>query len=218
MKTQAFALALLLVPSAALADSPVSAGAVMVGLNLGELPWGGSFKPGLMLGYQWNDYIYTGVTYQMGDSIRRDEGSFNATGIGLEGLTRSEEDVAGRFMASARIRPHRLAPFATLGVIYNGRDSETSSFMDGTTVVQSRPSAWRPAIGLGYEYTLDSGVSMHVEWAGWVFERPSPEAYLSGGERTPEQEAEVMARIDENFKDHITNSYHLFSMGMGYAF
>lgn len=211
-----FAIAFL-VPSPALADSDVTDGAVVVGVNLGELPWGGSFKPGLTLGYQWNDYVYTGVTYQIGDSIRRDSGSFNASGIGIDGITRSEEDVSGRFMASVRVRPHRLSPYATLGVVYNGRDTETTSYEDGTTVVQSRPGAWRPAIGLGYEHTLDNGISMHVEWAGWVFERPSPDVTVTGGGRTPDEQAALLERIDSNFKSHITNSYHLFSVGVGYA-
>lgn len=190
----------------------------MVGLNLGELPWGGSFKPGVSLGYQLNEYAYAGLTYQLGDSIRRDEGSFNATGIGLDGLMRSEEDVSHRFMASVRLRPHRLAPYASLGMVYNGRDTETSSYMDGTTVVQSRPSAFRPALGVGYEYTLDSGVSLNVEWAGWVFDKPTPEVTLTGGQRSASEEAALRERIDDNFKSHITNSYHMFSMGAGYAF
>ena len=218
MKKHMLLIAMSLLLAGSASADPDERGAIVVGLNLGELPWGGSFKPGITVGYQWNDYVYTGITYQIGDSIQRDGGSFNATGFGLDGLMTSEEDVSSRAMASVRLRPHRLAPFATLGLVYNGRDTETSTYSDGTTVVQSRAGAWRPAIGLGYEYTFDGGMSIHVEWAGWVFEKPDPDVSIAGGGRDAAQEAELRERINKNFKDHITNSYHLFSMGVGYSF
>ena len=140
-----------------------------MGIELGELPWGGSFKPGLSIGYHVDELPYLDASYQIEDQIRRDGSSFNVKNTGLTGIALSSEEVAPRAHFGIRLRPHRLAPFASLGLIYNGVDEETMQFdarsrtigegwYDGElSLVQRRPQAFRPALGLGYSYTFDWG-------------------------------------------------------------
>lgn len=203
----------------------------MVGLHLGELPWQGSFKPGLSLGYHLNDLVYFGALFQIGDEIRRDATSFNVQNTGLDGLLKSSETVAPRAFVGARVRPHRYAPFASLGVVYNGADVETMDFdarariigtssYEGTlTIRQQRPAAFRPAIGVGYSYTFGSGLEVSTAWSGWIFGRPGLELDIdSESVLSSADEASLRHTINEGFGSTITNKYHIFHIGAGYAF
>ncbi len=205
--------------------------AFMVGVHLGELPWGGSFKPGLSIGYYLNELVYFGAMYQVGDSIRRDGMSFNVENTGLGGLVRSSEDVSSRGFLGVRLRPHRYAPFASLGMVYNGADTETMVFDERTrsvgngsydgaiTIVQTRQSALRPAIGLGYSYEFDFGLQLSTAWSGWLFEKPSANIEVeSDTPLTAADEAALREHISDGFGSTITNKYHIFHLGVGYVF
>jgi len=222
MKTVAPLLFAMALPSVALAQQTEPSrnldGAFYVGLNLGELPWGGSFKPGLEVGYHFNDLVYVGATYQIADDIRRDGSSFNASGIGLGDPVDSHESVGGRFLIHTRLRPHRHSPFLSVGLVGNGEDTETSSYADGTTVVQTRPRGVRPSLGLGYDFTFDNGLALNVLWSGWVFDIPSPTVQIRGGSRTKDEEEALRQKVNDNFRDSITNAYHVFALGAGYTF
>lgn len=212
-------------------DSPLD-GAWMVGVNLGELPWQGSFKPGITLGYHFNDYSYVGAIYQVSDSIARDGTSFNAAGIGLDGIESSRESVGQRFLLQGRLRPHRLSPYLSVGLVFNGEDTETTRFdarsrtigegtyAGGLEVVQRRPAAVRPAFGLGYGYTFDFGLSLATEWTGALQEwTPAPEVTLrSDAALSVDDEGALRTRIRDNFGSSITNVYHLFHITAGYVF
>ena len=220
-----------LTSTAAAADGDDLEEAWMVGIHLGELPWQGSFKPGLSVGYHLNELVYFGALFQIGDEIRRDSSSFNVQNAGLDGLVKSSETVASRAFVGVRLRPHRYSPFASLGLVYNGADVETMEFdareraigngsYDGTvTIRQERPAAFRPAIGLGYSYTFDSGLELSSAWSGWVFGRPGlsldihSEAPLSAAD-----EASLRRQIVDGFGSTITNKYHIFQVGAGYTF
>ncbi|MEZ4369666.1 MAG: hypothetical protein R3B07_02545 [Polyangiaceae bacterium] len=193
-------------------------GALYAGVNLGELPWGGSFKPGVSLGYYVNELVYVGVVYQVPDTIRRDDSSFNASGLGKQGLLKSEESVGQRFMLHTRVRPHRYSPFLSFGMVFNDEDREETLFEDGTRVVQTREAGLRPAIGVGYDYTFSNGLTFNVEWTGWLFDIPKPRVEITGGPLTDEARATMKARAEENFESNITNAYHLFALAVGYAF
>lgn len=196
----------------ALALEPLD-GTFVVGVDLGELPWQGSFKPGITFGYHLNDLVYVGGLFQIGDSIERDGTSINANAIGLDGLTDSRESVAPRALLHARLRPHRLSPFISLGMVYNGTDTEVTQFdsrsrqigsgtYDGTiTVTQERPAAVRPAIGFGYSYTFDMGLELSTEWTGAIYER-APEPRVGIRSDTPlsaADEADLRGRIVDEF-------------------
>ncbi len=193
-------------------------GAVYAGVNLGELPWGGSFKPGVSLGYYVNELVYVGFVYQVPDTIRRDDSSFNASGLGKAGLIKSEESVGQRFLLHTRLRPHRYSPFLSLGMVFNDEDREETLFEDGTRVVQTRKAGLRPAIGLGYDYTFSNGITLNVEWTGWLFDIPKPDVQIHGGPMSDEERRAMKQRAEENFESKITNAYHLFALGVGYAF
>ena len=164
---------------ASAADSDLN-GVWMVGLNLGELPWQGSFKPGVSVGYHVNDLMFIGGFYQIGDSIQRNGTSFNVQNTSLDGILSSTEDVASRAFLGVRLRPHRYSPFASLGFVYNGADTETMRFdarsrqigagtYDGEiTIVQRRTAAVRPALGLGYSYTFDWGLELSTAWSSAI--------------------------------------------------
>ncbi|MCA9626661.1 MAG: hypothetical protein KC766_03295 [Myxococcales bacterium] len=202
---------------AAPTDSALN-GALYAGVNLGELPWGGSFKPGIALGYYVNELVYVGVVYQVPDTIRRDGSSFNASGLGKDGIVKSEESVGQRFMLHSRVRPHRYAPFLSFGMVFNDEDREETLFDDETRVVQTREAGLRPAIGLGYDYTFSNGLTLNVEWTGWLFDIPKPKVEIDGGPLTDSERSALEARAEDNFESNITNAYHLFALGVGYAF
>lgn len=195
--------------------------------ELGELPMKGSFKAGVSVGYHLNDKAWIGFAYQIPDSIRRGSSSFNARGVGLDGLTLSTERVGGRAYLQARLRPHRRSPYLSVGVVLNQRDTETLTFDDrprslGDAAVEgplrvriSRPRGIRPALGLGYGVTTASGVSLFVEWAGWwMFGAPTPDLAVSPGVEG-EFERRLRERITEDFTRSPFNSYHLFQVGVG---
>lgn len=203
-----------------------------VGLGFGEIPMRGSFKPDLTVGFYLNEYVYLGAIVQAPDGIRRDGSSINARAAGLDGLTSSRETVSPRFLLHARVRPHRLAPFLSLGAVYNGRDTEVMRFDarertigDGTydgalTIRQSRPPGLRPAIGVGWEYVHRSGFSLATEWAGDVIGRaPTPEIRISSDAPLADADrAALERRLTDGFRRSITNRYHVFHIGAGYTF
>jgi hypothetical protein len=228
--TAALATVSLASPSSFADDSHLQR-AWMVGLNLGELPWGGSFKPGLSVGYHYNELLYIGGFYQIGDSIRRDGSSFNVENTRLDGIVASSEDVASRAYLGVRLRPHRYSPFATLGFVYNGADTETMEFdarerhigqgtYDGAiTILSERPAALRPAIGLGYSYTFDWGLNLSTAWAGWIFEKPTTNLSIDAQTPLTDDDERVLRRhIQDGFGSTLTNKYHVFHLGAGYTF
>lgn len=217
--------------SSAQAQAEERPGYFHVGLELGELPFNGSFKPGISVGYHFNDLFYVGFVYQLADSIQRDGTSFNAQAVGLSGLTGSSETVGQRAYLQARIRPHRLAPFVSVGFVFNDRDTETIEFDARTRdiagqrlsgpvkIVQSRPAGLRPALGLGYSYRFDTGVELFAEWSGWwMFGSPEPEVNIEAEQLGAAARSALDRRIRDAFTSSPFNSYHLFQLGAGYTF
>ncbi|MCB1154645.1 hypothetical protein KDL45_13405 [bacterium] len=217
---------------ASMVGMPSLAGMVHVGMNLGEIPFHGSFKPGVTFGYYLHDLVYIGGIYQIADSIKRDDTSFNAKAVGLDGLRSSRETVGQRALLEVRLRPHRLAPFMSLGFVYNDEDTETMHFDSRTrnigdgeyagemTIRQTRPAAWRPSVGFGYSYTTPIGLEFGFEWAGWVLgKRPTPNIKIeSEAPLSAKDEAALRAHMTDEFQDSIFNAYHIFQMGVGYTF
>lgn len=213
-----------------LAQEPSLKGRWHLGLEFGEIPVHGSFKPGLSFGYHVNDLVYIGVVYQIRDSIKRNGTSFNAQAIGFDGLLSSSEHVGQRGYLQVRLRPHRYAPYASLGVVFNDRDTETILFDDrqhhighesvegNLWIIQSRPRGIRPALGLGYSYVFASGVELFTEWSGWwLFGAPTPEVTMGGTALSDATEALLHQRIVDKFKSSPFNTYHVFQMGVAYT-
>ena len=201
-----------------------------VGIEFGEIPMRGSFKPGLSIGYHFNDFIYIGAVYQIRDKIERNGSSFNAQAIALDGLMSSSEKVGQRGYLQARIRPHRLAPYASIGFVFNDRDTETIRFDDrqrtiggvnrsGEIIItQSRPSGLRPAFGLGYSYTLPTGIELFTEWSGWwMFGAPKPEVDIAGQDISESSIRVLKENIIKEFQSSPFNTYHVFQIGVGYT-
>ena len=204
-----------------------------VGISFGEIPiMHGSFKPGIRIGYQFNDYIYLGGIYQITDHISRNNDSFDAQNIGLEGLLSSSERVAPRALLNLRLRPHRLSPFVSIGVVYNGDDVETieydhrsrqigeSNYEGPMTFEFTRKSAIRPAIGFGYQYTFKNRLTIGTEWTFDFFNPvPSPQIGLSSGfQLEPADQAALFEGIEKEFTRNFHNRYHIFHIGLGYQF
>lgn len=210
-----------------LADDELE-GRWVVGVQVGELPVHGSFKFGVHVGYHVDEHVYLGIAAQIPDRIARDETSFNARAIGLEGLTSSRETVGPRGYLEARIRPHRYAPFLSTGICMNGTDTETIGFDDRSrrigdgayegslTVVQTRRAGVRPALGAGYAVTLDSGLAFHTGWAGWWLRgAPEPRVEVTGVTLAPGDEQALVGPIVRRFRASPFNTYHVFQLGMG---
>ena len=105
LRISLLAVILSLCPVLSAQEIPVFQPYWQIGVGLGELPMGGSFKPSISLGYQFNEKLYTGIIYQLPDRISRDKSSFNARSTGLDGLTSSNESVAQRFLFQVRYTP-----------------------------------------------------------------------------------------------------------------
>lgn len=213
-------------------------GVWMVGLGFGEIPFmAGSFKPSLTIGYHVNEYIWLGSVMQLTDHIERDGESFNAQNTDLGHLLDSRETTGARSFLGARLRPHRLSPYVSLGAVFNGTDTETMTFgaasrniasrdmgagtyEEALEVVQRRPYGIRPAVGLGYSYTFDSGFSLSTEITGaWFFSAADPEVSVRGlgSPLDPADRAALERRLQRVFDDNLHNRYHLFHLTAGYT-
>lgn len=202
-----------------------------VGIGLGELPFGGSFKPSLTFGYHISEQLYFGLVYQFRDHISRDGSSFNAQSAGLDGLTSSRESVARRFMLQVRYTPFRYGPYLSGGFVYNGADTETMSydsrdrtiageiFNGNIGIVQTRPGGGGLAFGLGYQYNFKNGISAGVEWTPVWTKMAIPEYSFSGSaELSVSAEQEIIERMDKGFRGSVTNRYKIFHIGISYRF
>ena len=204
-----------------------------LGFSFGEIPiLHGSFKPGIRFGYQFNEYLYLGGIYQLTDKIERNEDSFDAQSIGFEGLTNSKEKVAPRALLHARLRPHRLSPFVSIGLVYNGDDQETIQFDDRrrtigeniyagpATFKLTRKNAIRPALGFGYLYTFKNNITISTEWTFNFFDPvPTPEIDFSADYELQENDRiPLFENIEAEFTDNFHNRYHIFHIGFGYQF
>jgi hypothetical protein len=204
-----------------------------VGFTFGEIPiLSGSFKPGLTLGYHFNEYIMAEFTYQLKDYLRRDEESFNAVNIGFEGLNSSKEITGERIFLGARIRPADWSPYLTAGVVMNMDDVETikydsrermigNNIYDGEiTIVQKRETGIAPAVGFGYQYDFSNGVSINTSFAMAFFNKiPSPTTQISSDSEISEADMnQLKNKIDEEYKGNFHNRYHIFNLGVTYTF
>jgi hypothetical protein len=202
-----------------------------MGFGLGELPIGGSFKPSITIGYQFNNKIYAGIIYQFKDEISRGGSSFNAKSTDLNGLTKSAEVVAQRFLFQIRYTPIKNGPYISGGFVFNGKDTETMLFEDQTRDIagepvsgtieihQTRPAGWGMALGLGYQYNFKNGFSAGFEWTPAWGQYPNP-SYIFGGtaDLSESVQKELKQKMDDGFKSSITNMYKVFHIGMAYRF
>lgn len=203
-----------------------------IGIGLGELPIGGSFKPSLTFGYHFNEKVYAGIIYQFKDKIKRDNSSINAKSNGISGLKSASENVTQRFMFQFRITPVEKGPYISTGFVFNGEDSETmiyeeqnrelfgESFDGSIKINQTRPSGGGFAIGLGYQYDFDNGISLNSEWTpAWFKGYPKPSYKFSGSSNLSESIKEkLQKKMDNKFKDSVTNLYKVFHFGISYRF
>lgn len=200
-----------------------------VGVGLGELPTGGSFKPSFTLGYHVNEQFYVGVVYQLQDEISRGSSSFNAQSAGLGGIDDTFETVSERLLLQCAYTPIKDGPYISFGTVYNGEDSETMHFDDRTRVVggetiegalnfsQTRPSGWGIALGIGYRYYFDSGLSLGFEWTPAWGQYPDPEYNFANSSQLSETtRSEIRRRMDEDFSGNVTNMYKIFHIGIAY--
>lgn len=202
-----------------------------IGIGLGELPIGGSFKPSVTVGYYFHDKLYAGIVYQFKDAISRNESSFNAQSAGLDRLESSREEVAQRFMLQLRYTPIRHGPYLSGGLVFNGQDTETMRFgnrnrliageeYEGTIRIdQTRPNGWGVALGLGYQHNFSNGLSAGVEWSPAWGQYPTPTYEFSGSAQlsSPAQD-QLKKEMDEGFRSSVTNMYKIFHIGVAYRF
>lgn len=200
-------------------------------VGFGEIPFlAGSFKPSVGFGYHFNRFIYVGTIVQLADFIERGEESFNAVNAKIDGLISTRERTGPRMLLGARLRPHRYSPYLSLGAVFNGTDVETMEFDDRTRTLDvteytgsfdvevARPFGIRPAFGLGYAYTFDGGVVLNVEFSGaWLFKPAEPRIRVIDDRMPEDVRRFVVERFSAAYNDNVHNRYHLFNLGLGYA-
>lgn len=201
-------------------------------VGFGEIPLlSGSFKPSVSFGYHVNQYMYVGWVVQLRDILERGTESFNARNTGLGQITGTREVTGVRSLLGARVRPHRYAPFLSVGILFNGSDREEMRFGDAPrpiggniyegemTVVQTRPYAIRPALGLGYGVQFKNGFSFSAEMTGAFFlSAPSPDIQIiHEGALSITDRTRLVSHMKKEFKTNLHNRYHLFNIGAGYV-
>jgi len=216
-----------------LSNSPiVSANGVapwIFGVELGELPLKGAFKPGINLGYRFTQQHELFISYQLPDQISRDEDSFNVQSTGLKGLTSSTETVSKRAQVLGIWRGYSLPLYLSYGLVYNGQDSEHMSFREMPRQIHNqplqgplnltltRPAGYSPALGLGIRWPMADGYEIFAQWSGNVFQKAvTPDIQIHSNEINSTTREYLTAHIKQKFRKKITNVYHVFSMGMRY--
>lgn len=200
-----------------------------IGLGLGELPIGGSFKPSITFGYHFNKRVYTGVIYQFKDEVSRGASSFNVQSSDLEGIISSSETVAQRLLLQVRYTPIKNGPYLSGGIVFNGQDTETMRFDNRTRQIaedsfdgiieieQTRPAGWGLALGLGYQYDFKNGLSTGFEWTPAWGQYPTPSYQFSGSSiLSTKAKEELKNRMDKGFRENVTNMYKVFHIGIAY--
>jgi len=200
---------------------------LILGIELGELPIQGSFKPGINLGYQLNNNHELFISYQIRDDISRNGESFNSKDTAIEGQVSSNEKVAHRAQLLGLWRGSWSPVYVTYGLVYNGKDTEYMHFQGrqrhilnqqlngpiGVSVI--RKPGLSPAIGLGVSGFINSKYQVFAQWSGNIFQHPAdPNIVIQSDEMTAETKSYLTKRIKNNFKKKITNVYHVFSMGV----
>ncbi|MDD9944752.1 MAG: hypothetical protein OXU20_27170 [Myxococcales bacterium] len=207
-------------------------GVMEVSVGFGEIPFlSGSFKPSVSVGYHVNEYVYLGWTVQLRDVLERGTESFNAVDTGLGGIESTREETGIRSLLAVRLRPHRYSPFVSMGFVFNGSDREVMHFdgrrrtigagsYDGAVVMeQTRPWGIRPAIGLGYSYQFETGLSLSMELAG-AFLSPAPAPDIRIDSQATLSDADRSALSDRSkraFAENLHNRYHMFQLSAGYV-
>ena len=218
-------------PQSDLRDISALDGVWSVTFGFGEIPFlAGSLKPSAGFGYHFNRFIYIGTIVQLEDFIERGDESFNAVNANVDGLLSTRERTGPRMFVGARLRPHRYSPYLSLGAVFNGTDSETMAFDDRTRSIDelsytgafdvevARPFGIRPAFGLGYEYTFDGGIVLNIEFSGaWLFKPAAPRIRILGADLPEDVRQRLLGRFRKAYDDNFHNRYHLFNLGVGYA-
>ncbi len=203
-----------------------------IGIGLGELPMGGSFKPSFTLGYHFNEHWYVGVNYQLKDKISRGTSSFNAKSTGLSQLQSSTESVGQRAILQVRYTPFRNGPYVAGGLVFNDTDSEqmvfgeslhhigNNDYQTALEIQQTRKRGLVPALGIGYQYTHKSGLYANVEWIPGLFSGiPEPEYRFTSTETIASNDLNILEdKMTDKFQSTITNWYKVFHIGLGYQF
>lgn len=233
MKKLTLTVLLLIVTSAALfsQSNQINNNSWQVGFTFGEIPiLSGSFKPGLTVGYHFNEHLMAEFTYQFKDYLQRDDESFNAVNIGFDGLNSSKETTGERLFLGLRFKPLEWSPYLTAGFVMNMDDVETikydrrertigNNLYDGDLkIVQKRKTGIAPAVGFGFQYDFSNGISINTSFAMAFFnDIPTPSTIISSSAEISESDLELLKdKIDEEYKGNFHNRYHIFNLGVSY--
>jgi hypothetical protein len=204
-----------------------------IGFTFGEIPvLSGSFKPGISIGYHFNEYFAVSAVYQFKDYLQRDDESFNAQNIGFDGLTGSKETTGERILVALHYRPASWSPYLMAGFVYNNADIETMEFGRQThqigdhrydteiSIVQTRSDGFVPAVGFGYRYDFDNGVSLNTNIAAGIFTpMPEPEITIKTAHEIAADDIKLLKeKITTAYQENFHNRHHIFNLGVSYRF
>ena len=147
-------------------------------------------------------------------------------------MSGSKETTGERFIFAAHYRPVDWSPYIVAGFVHNNEDVETMKFdkMERSigngaynskiTIVQKRESGFVPAVGFGYRYDFDNGMSLNTNFAMGFFSGISvPKITIdSSVPFTAEDEKSLNNKIMKTYKDNFHNNYHIFNLGLSYNF
>jgi len=204
-----------------------------LGLTFGEIPiLAGSFKPGITIGYHFNDNLMAEFTFQLKDYLQRDDESFNAQNIGLEGLNEAKETTGERIFLGLRYKPWDWSPYLTAGFVYCIEDIETMKFEKrerfigenlyntNVTIIQKRESGFAPAFGFGCQYDFDNNISINTSFAmAFLTDIVEPDVEINSSDKIDENDLNILTEnIKSVYDDNFHNRYHIFNLGIIYNF
>ena len=204
-----------------------------LGITFGEIPiLAGSFKPGITVGYHFNENFMAEFTFQLKDYLQRDDESFNAQNIGLEGLNKAKETTGERMFLGLRYKPWDWSPYLTAGFVYCIEDIETMKFDKSErligennyntyiTIIQKRESGFAPAFGFGYQYDFDNNISINTSFAmAFLTDIAEPDVEINSSDKIDENDLNILTEnIKSVYDDNFHNRYHIFNLGIIYNF
>ena len=204
-----------------------------VGFTFGEIPiLSGSFKPGITVGYHFNEYLMAEFTYQLKDYLQRDDESFNAVNIGFDGLISSKETTGERMFVGLRYKLVDWSPYLTAGFVLNMNDVETIKYdvrerlignynYDGNLeIVQTRETGFAPAFGFGYQYDFDNRISLNTSFAmAFLTDIATAKVDIKSDTEISKSDLDLLKqKMDDEYKSNFHNRYHIFNIGITYKF
>lgn len=99
------------------------------------------------------------------------------------------------------------------------RQIANKNYNGAISIKQIRPAGWGLALGIGYQYNFENGLSAGFEWTPAWGQYPNPLYGFSGSSMlSTDAKNVVKTKLDKGFNNSVTNMYKVFHFGVAYRF